>query len=147
MSAATSGETQAERLARLRAEKAAREATLEDERVAFELRELELDARYTNELGRSGVDWAMVSDVRLGVIVVVKLGADLAFRRFTDAVATAEGAPDADALFQFTAPCVVYPTQDEYAELVRKRGFVSNRCADAVMSLHAMRQKKIEGKF
>lgn len=140
-------ETSAEKIARLRREKMEREAAFATDREAFELRELELDARFSAELGRRGTDWVMVSDDRFNAVVVLKRGADLAFRAFCDAATTADGAPAAADLFAFAAPCVVYPSQEEFAELVRARGFISNRCADAVLSLHALRQKKMEGKF
>lgn len=140
-------ESTLEKLARLRSEKSAREAAFAEADAAFELLELELDAKYAQELGRRGVDWAMVSEAKAGVLVIVKLGTDLAFRKYIDAVHEAEGGVDAADLFAFVSPCIVYPTQQEYAEIVRARGFIANRCADAVASLHLVRQKKVEGKF
>jgi hypothetical protein len=143
----TATESVMEKAGRLRRERAEREAAYAASDAAFELRELELDAKYSAEIGRRGVDWAMVSEAKANVLVIVKLGSDLAFRAYIDAVTTTEGGVDAADLFAFVAPCVVHPGQQEYAEIVRARGFIANRCADAVSSLHLVRQKKVEGKF
>lgn len=137
-----------QKLARLRDEKRKREEQIAQADEAFELRELELDDEMSQKLGRRGADWALVSDKPTGTLVVVKRGADLSFRKYVDAIHAADekGIPSSD-LYDFTAPCVVLPSSQEYAELVRKHGFIANRAAQAVASLHGVREKKLEGKF
>ncbi len=144
-----SAESNAEKLARLRAEKATREAAQTETREAAEIECLELESKFSSELGKLGVDFAMVFDPDLGSdgIIVVKLGSDLAFRRFVDATVSASGLADASAMYEFVAPAVVHPTQEQYAALVRARGGLANRACDALSSLHRIRGKKIEGKF
>ncbi len=142
-------ETTADKLARLRKEKSDREVAQTETREAAEVECLELESKFSSELGKLGVDFAMVFDPDLGSdgIIVVKLGADLAFRRFVDATVSAEGLAPAAAMYEFVAPAVVHPTQDKYAELVRKRGGLASRACDALASLHRVRGKRIEGKF
>ncbi len=137
----------AERAAELRKEQADRAQKESETTEDFELQELELDSRFSREIGKRGVDWAMVSEARIGVIVIVKLGSDLSFRKYIDAVNNADGGVDPTELFNFVSPSVVYPSQEEYAEIARTRGFIANRCADALGHLHGMREKKQAGKF
>ncbi len=144
-----SAESNAEKLARLRAEKATREAAQTETREAAEIECLELESKFSSELGKLGVDFAMVFDPDLGSdgIIVVKLGSDLAFRRFVDATVSASGLASSADMYEFVAPAVVHPTQEQYAALVRARGGLANRACDALSSLHRIRGKKIEGKF
>lgn len=137
----------AERAAQLRQEQADREAADKDAEEEFQLQELELVARFAKSHGRQGVDWAMVSDARFRLAVVVKLGSDLAFRKYIDAVNASEGGVDATELYNFVAPCVVHPSQEEYADIARTRGFIANRCAEALSALHGTRQKTQNAKF
>jgi hypothetical protein len=142
-------ETSAEKLKRLRAEKAERELLQVATREASEIAALELESKFAAELGKLGVDFAMVVDPDLGEsgIIVVKLGADLAFRRFVDATVAAEGLASAAEMYEFTAPAVVHPTAETYASIVRSYGGLASRTCDALASLHRVRSKKIEGKF
>ncbi len=142
-------ETTAEKLARLRAEKATREAAQVEVREVAELAALELESKFSEGGKRLGVDFAMVYDPDLGAdgIIVVKLGADLAFRRFVDATVASEGGASAADMYEFVAPAVIHPTVEAYATLVRARGGLANRACDALASLHRIRSKKIEGKF
>jgi hypothetical protein len=137
-----------DRLAKLRQEKAERDRVWQAKKDAAELQGLELEARFSAELGRMGVDFAMVdaTDYEEGFIVV-KLGEDLLFRKYVDAVASVEGMVDAADLYNFVAPNVVYPDQATYTQIVRRRGFLANRCADALSALHGVRQKKAVERF
>ncbi len=142
-------ETSEEKLARLRKEKATREKAMGETRGAAELAELELESKFSADGSKLGVDFAMVVDRDLGPdgIIVVKLGADLAFRRFVDATVAANGSTSAADMFDFTAPAVVHPAPDAYAQLVRKRSGLADRTCNALTSLHRLKSSKIEGKF
>ncbi len=144
-----SAETSAEKLSRLRSEKAMREAAQVETREAAEIECLELESKFSADGSKLGVDFAMVFDPDLGTdgIIVVKLGSDLAFRRFVDATVSASGLASAADMFEFVGPAVVHPTQERYAELVRSRGGLANRACDALSSLHRVSGKKIAGKF
>lgn len=142
-------ETKADKLERLRREKADRAKEMSEIRDAAELAELELESKFSAEGGKLGVDFAMVVDRDLGPdgIIVLKLGADLAFRKFVDATMTSQGSPSAADMFDFTAPAVAHPTQDVYAKLVRLRSGLADRACNALTSLHRLKSSKIEGKF
>ncbi len=142
-------ETTAEKLARLRGEKASRDAAQAETREAAEIACLELESKLTAEGGKLGVDFAIVFDPDLGSdgIIAVKLGADLAFRKFIDATVAAEGLASAADQYDFTAPAVIHPTREVYATIVRARSGLAGRAADALCSLHRIRGKKIDGKF
>ncbi len=142
-------ETNAEKLARLRAEKAEREAAQVATREAAELASLELESKFSEGGKKLGVDFAMVYDPDLGPdgIIVVKLGADLAFRRFVDASTASETGASITDMYEFVAPAVVHPTVDAYASIVRARSGLANRACEALASLHRIRGKRIEGKF
>ncbi len=141
-------ETVEAKIARKRADKAKREQAQANVRDIAELACLELEEKFS-ETGTLGVDFAIVFDPDLGAdgIIVVKLGSDLAFRRFVDATVSAEGLASVTDMHEFVAPAVVHPTQEAYATLVRARGGLANRACDALSSLHRIRGKKIEGKF
>jgi hypothetical protein len=142
-------ETNEAKLARLRKEKADRAKEMADTRDAAELAELELESRFSADGGKLGVDFAMVVDRDLGPdgIIVLKLGADLAFRKFVDATMAASGSPSAADMFDFTAPAVVHPAPDAYAKLVRQRSGLADRACNALTSLHRLKASKIDGKF
>lgn len=142
-------ETRTEKIARLRADKAERDAAQAATREEAEIACLELEAKFAAEGGKLGVDFAIVFDPDLGPdgIIVVKLGADLAFRKFIDATVAAEGLASAAEQYDFTAPAVVHPTREAYATIVRARSGLGGRTADALCSLHRIRGKKIDGKF
>ncbi len=144
-----SAETPAEKLSRLRKEKATREADQVATREAAEIECLELESKFSADGSKLGVDFAMVFDPDLGSdgIIVVKLGSDLAFRKFVDATVSADGLASATDMYDFTAPAVAHPTAEAYAAIVRARGGLANRACDALSSLHRIRSKKIEGKF
>lgn len=141
-------ETTAQKIARMRADKLKRHESYAETDEAAQLEGLELEEKFTKELGRLGVAFAMVdaTEQQEGFIVV-KLGSDLSFRAYVDAVTVAEGSPPAADLYAFVGPCVVHPTLEQYADIVRRKGFIANRAADALASLHGTRKKKVEGKF
>ncbi len=142
-------ETKEEKLVRLRGEQDASEQAEKDRQADAEIEGLELEARFRAELGKKGVDFAIVDATTYGDgFIVVKLGSDLAFRKYVDAVHTASpGAPDSADVFAFVAPAVVHPAPAEFAAMVRKRGRLSGRTADALASLHGVASKVAEGKF
>ena len=142
-------ESGADKLARLRDAKATREAAQAATREASEIEVLELEEKFSTELGKLGVDFAMVHDPDMGSdgIIVVKLGSDLAFRKFVDATVASEGLANAAEMYAFTAPAVVHPSREKYTEIVRARSGLANRTCDALSSLYRVRGKKIEGKF
>ena len=141
--------TNTDKLTRLRAAKALRAAAAVETREAAEIECLELEEKFSADGSRMGVDFAIVFDPDLGSegIIVLKLGADLAFRRFVDETVSADGLASATGMYEFTAPAVVHPAPELYAALIRKRGGLANRACDALSSLHRVSGKKIEGKF
>lgn len=145
----TVAELLAEEKAELLKEHAQRAEAHALERTKAEVACLRLEKKLAAELGREGVDFAIVFDPDLGEdgLIAVKLGADLAFRKYLDAVTTTDGGVEPEALFHFVAPALVHPTQERYTEIVRRRGFLANRAADALASLHRVQAKKREGKF
>lgn len=142
-------ETKEAKRARLRKEQDDAEQAEKDRLEDAEIEGLELEAKFRTELGKKGVDFAIVDASAYGEgFIVVKLGADLAFRKYVDAVHTASpGAPNSADVFAFVAPSVVHPSPDEFAAMVRKRGRLSGRAADALASLHGVAAKVAEGKF
>lgn len=136
------------RRAELLEAKAERLRARDVEAVELEVQGLELEAKYEETLGPIGIAFAMVDATAHGQgFIVLKLGEDLAFRKYLDAAATADGLPDAAEIASFVNPCVVYPDAETYAGIVRSRGFIANRCSEALGALHGIQQKKIAGKF
>lgn len=141
-------ETTVQKIARLTAEKAKRAEAYAEADAEAKLAGLELEERFTKELGRAGVAFAMVDATEQEEgFIVVKPGTDLSFRAYIDAVTTAEGAPDAATIHAFVAPCVVHPSPEAFADLSRRKGFLGFRCAEALSSLHGTRKKRLEGKY
>ncbi len=131
-----------DKLAELRARKAAKEAKLEEERNAAEVLRLELEERFEAETG-GPIDRTFtivdVSDLGEG-FVVMRLGDDVIWNTFK---ASKMNVVDTDA---FVVPCVLYPSKDEYRKLAKRRAFVPERCAGALASLYGVKIKADQGK-
>jgi len=144
-----SDETKAEKRARLLKERADREKAMAELREEAELAELELESKFSKELGKLGVDFAMVVDRDLGPegIIVLKLGSDTKFRKFVDTTVSSSGSPSAADMAEFVTEAVVHPDPETYAKLARFRSGLVDRACNALTSLHRLKASKIEGKF
>jgi hypothetical protein len=141
-SPAPSGPTLLERLAAKRADAAKREIARQADRDAAELERLELEERFERELrGRKGQAFMIVDASDLGEgHVVVKLGEDVLFTSFTK---SKMNVVDVDA---FVTPCVVYPSLDQYRQIVKRRAFIGDRCASALGTLYGVKAAEDAGK-
>lgn len=139
-------ETIDEEIARLALEKAALDAAEAEKKKAARLEGLRLEVKYAAELGPINVAFAMVDATKHGEgWIVLKLGSDLARRRFIDAAD--EKKLDAAAFEAYLVPCVVYPSAEEFRKIVRRRGHYEIRCARALSSLYGVSETEVEGKY
>ena len=131
-----------ERLAAARVIKAARDVAIEGERQLAELQGLELEERFTKELGgRRGVAFMIVDASDLGEgHVVIKLGEDVLWNTFK---ASKMNVVDTDS---FVCSCVVHPTVDAYRSIVKRRAFIGDRCASALATLYGVKAETDAGK-
>lgn len=134
--------TVAERLAASRALKAKRDADAEQEKQLAELEGLELEERFTSELnGKKGRAFMVVDVSDLGEgHIVLRLGEDVLWNTFK---ASKMNIIDTDA---FVCSCVVYPSIDAYRSIVKRRGFVGDRCASALAALYGVKAETDAGK-
>lgn len=129
---ATNEDVQA-KLEDLRAKRAKRESEREAEAQARELQELELEDKYSTDLGPRGKAFEMV--VTEHGIVVVKLGDAATYKRYM-----ASDKDAAESIHQFVAPNVVFPSREEYGRLTVERPFVGVKCAGALLSLYGVKE-------
>lgn len=135
-------ETIQAKIARLEVEKKAREDAAQQLVLERKVLFLELEAKFSEDGSKSGVDFEIVSTV-YGPIVL-KRGPSMLFEKFFDS----EGTPSiAHQLEHYVTPQVVYPTREEFAEIVDKQMAVVARCSAALHKLHGMKTKAIEGEF
>lgn len=128
-----------DRLKAAREEKAKREATAHSAAEARELATLELESKLSAELGERGVHFEIVETVEGPV--AVKLGEAVLHQRFQNSKVTETDIHD------YVFPCVVYPTQPAYLELVGRRPVIAVRCANALAGLFGAKAADAEGKF
>lgn len=89
----------------------------------------------TVQRGKIGVKWSAVN-TRLGVILV-KAPSDIHYKKFQE-----DPKFDFDALESYVAPCVFYPSQGEFAKIVKELPGV---LAELVIHLNAlMGERKAE---
>jgi hypothetical protein len=129
------------RLEELRANKATRDAKASEEADARELAILELEEKYTSELGKRGRYFEIVETPE-GPIVV-KLGEGVLFKRLRDK----KGEPTSDDIQQFVAPCVVHPDKTTFSKMVEGRFGILTRCSDALLCLYRGEDTHRSGEF
>jgi hypothetical protein len=139
---APTGQTVAEQLAAARVNAAKRDTARKAERDAAELVKLQLEDRFEKDLnGRRGQAFEIVDVSELGEgHIVVKLGEDVLFNAFK---ASKMDVVDLDS---FVTPCVKYPSIDQYRQIVKRRAFIADRCANALGTLYGIKAEADAGK-
>lgn len=133
----------ADKLAALREAKQKREEAAREAAELRELEVLELEEKFTADLGARGVQFEIVETVE-GPIVV-KLGESVLHTRFQDAVSK-DKINDA-TVDQYVFPCIVHPTKEKYREIVGRRPALALRCASALSTLFGAKDATDAGKF
>ena len=122
------------KLAAARAAQAARDDAAAAEADAAELELFELVEKFEKELGREGRAFAVVDATDLGEgHIVLRLGEGVLWKTYA---ASKMNVVDTDA---FVLPCVVHPTKEVYREIVMRRGFIADRCANALATLYGVK--------
>lgn len=127
------------RLARARRAAEEREKARLEAAEDRELEVLELEARFTAELGERGSQFEIVPTIE-GAIVV-KLGPSVLQKKFNSAKNTS----DAD-VHDFVSPCVVHPSVERYTEIVDRRPGIAWDCALALQKLFHGKDEAATGK-
>jgi hypothetical protein len=129
-------------MAELLAAKAERDGAAVEEAKAHAMLLLELEAKFSAELGRRGQAFEIVNeDNDLGIgPIVVKPPEELAVKRWD---MKPDETPEDRAML--VTPCVVYP--DNFSAVTRGRPLIVKRCAVAVLNLAGLGQKTRSGKF
>jgi len=138
------------RLEMLRAEKAARDEAREAKRLAYEIEELELEARFEAELGPKGIAWNILDLTNLGEgFVVVRPGETKAHKRFTGAISRVkdgQSIPD-ETFVAYVLPALAHPMEKEFLAIANRRHEVWPRTANAIGDLQGFVQRDNAGKY
>ena len=129
------------RLEELRAAKAARDSQKKAEADARELACLELEEKFTKELGPRGTQFEII-DTPEGPIVV-RLGEAVLFKRMRDK----PGEANSEDLQNFVSPCVVHPDKAAFSAMIEKRFGVLMRCSAALITLYSGAAAARAGEF
>lgn len=124
----------------LLANKAKREDEKRARDAARDLEELELEERFSLELGNRGEDFEIVSTIE--GFVVVKLGASVLHKRLE---ARGKDLNETD-VHDFIVPQLAHPDQKAYVAMVNRRRGIADMCLGAALKLHEVRFGKTEGK-
>ncbi|MDQ2782607.1 MAG: hypothetical protein M3Y26_08770 [Actinomycetota bacterium] len=128
--------------AELREKKLALDEARAKAREARELEGLELELRFSDELGPRGAAFEMVDSGDLGEgFLVVKLGSEVLLKRF---VASKTTTPE--DISQFVRPCLVHPAPELFDEIVSRRPALASRAAHALMNLFGLKKEDEAGK-
>lgn len=134
--------TASDRFEELLAQKAEREKARAAAKAARAVEELELETRFDGELGPRGSQFEIIDSGDLGEgFLVVKLGEEVLWKRFTASKMTSEDAN------QLVRPCIVYPAKEKYDEITARRGALVNRCANALATLYGVQTEVSAGKL
>ncbi len=130
------------RLDELRRLKAAREAKQRDEDDAKEVALLELEEKFSGELGRKGVDFDIIDTVE-GPIVIKRVPM-LVLKQWDDAMsALGKKNPDVHLLYKFTSAGIAHPTKEEYKTMLLGDG--SRAGAPDIATNVALALRRIHG--
>ncbi|HLK38685.1 MAG TPA: hypothetical protein VKU41_18105 [Polyangiaceae bacterium] len=134
-------DARAKRKAELLREKAEREKQTQAEAEDHEMLCLELEAKYTSELGSRGVFFEIVNEENsLGVGPIVVKGADdVALKSWE----LNEETPETRA--KLATACVVHPAN--FTEVTRNRPILVKRCVLAIIALAGARSGPRTGKY
>jgi hypothetical protein len=128
-----------DRLAKAREEKAKRDKAIEDARDAAELEVLDLDEKFSKELGPRGIEFEIVT-TSVGP-VVLKRGEAVLQNRLSQSKVT-----DADVV-EYVVPCVVHPTREKFLDMIDKRPLIASRCALALATLFGAKANDDASKY
>ncbi len=129
-------------LAELKAKKAELDEARESAREARELEGLELEIRFTAELGPMGSQFEMVDSAELGEgFLVVKLGPEVLLKRFVNSKTNTP-----EEVAQFVRPCLVHPEPEKFDEIASRRPALVIRAAHALMTLYGLKKEAEAGK-
>lgn len=106
-------------LAEARKKKSERDAKLSEEADAFELLSLQLDEKFSSEIGRRKVDYVIYSQHRM--LFAVKRAHALEKSAWDDYAAKqgrAQKAVELNAVVNFVQACLLHPTVPEFKKLV-----------------------------
>lgn len=130
-----------ERMAELRAKKDAIDAAREVARKVRAVEEMELEVRFDGELGSRGTMFELVDSGDLDEgFIVVKLGPEVLWKRFTSSKTTNED------VHELVRPCVVHPSPAKYDEIVARRPALGVRAANALATLFGVKSETNAGK-
>ena len=129
-------------LAELRAKKQELDEARAKAREAREIEGLELELRFSEELGARGAHFELIDSGELGEgHIVVKLGPEVLLKRF---LATKTTTPEDVA--QFVRPCVVHPEPETFDAIVSRRPALAVRASMALLNLYGMKKEEDAGK-
>lgn len=123
-----------------------REKMRADARARARLEFLTLKSKYERELGPIGQEFQIVDASELGEgFIVLRRGEEVLWKRYSKLLAK-ESETAADTR-DFVLPCIEHPAKEKYDEIVARRAFIADRCANALSSLYGVKHRKEEGKF
>jgi hypothetical protein len=129
-------------LAELRTKKQEIDEERAKAREARELESLELEIRFTGELGPKGAQFEIVDSGELGEgLIVVKLGPEVLLKRFLASKTTTP-----EDVAQFVRPCVVHPEPETFDAIASRRPALAARACHALMNLYGLKKEDDAGK-
>jgi hypothetical protein len=128
---------------RLLAEKEKRDDAEIEAAKLREIQELELDEKYSRELGPRGVAFDILKTSK-GPIAV-RLGEAVLYKRFR-AKYVGEKEPTLEDIQAFVQPCVLYPERDIFLDLIDKHAMLGSAIANLLADLYVAKEKDTRGK-
>jgi hypothetical protein len=124
---------------------AARETKLkarEAARKASRIEGLKLEAKFEEERGAIGAEFQIVDASELGEgFIVLRRCEEVLWKRYMGSKQTPGDQHD------LVMPCVLHPSKERYLEIIARRAYIEDRCANAIGSLQGVRVRHEEGKF
>jgi hypothetical protein len=137
-------ETIEQKIARLTKAREERDEAARLAALAHQALCLELDDRFSRELGPRGQAWELVNEDNTNGEgpIVVKLGDPVAHKLWQ----SKPGAAPEDA-FRYVEPSVVYPAKDVFTAIVNRRPQLLLRATAAVTALFGFSEGVLRGKY
>lgn len=134
-----------DRLAELEAGHIARKEAAAQKTKLRKIEILELEEKYSTEIGERGVDFEIVNFNETPV--VVKLREAVLYKTYLSAKRDTHGSPILEAQEKLVRACLVFPDVAKFVELTDKRGSpVWGACATAIANLYNGLGETEEGK-
>jgi hypothetical protein len=134
-----------ERLERLRKERAIRDGQQEEIEKAREADVLELEGRLAEQYGVRGEEFDIVDGGKDGPIGLALIeGIGVLYKGYRAKVR--KDADKQEDLVAFVRPCIVHPSKERFDEIVRKRGFILDRCGSTLLALCGGWEDRTKGK-